>query len=204
MSLGLCRLSKSAETNALAPVSGAHERSTKGEMPSGLLDLWMSKEDRTPLTVFWLNLTLGIKPWHRGTWSAALFLGDDRRKLSSRQKERPWDRISLSPYGPRCHFLCVMSVAERRLAKVAKCRLWEPKLTSSGGVALKLLADFGDMLGPYSDNLPLKESRSSVILLLWGFHLCILSNHCLGSDLICLAFAKTYQTKAMTCYWLAP
>ena len=35
-------------------------------MPSGPLDLWMSKEDRARLTADWWNLTSGINLWHRG------------------------------------------------------------------------------------------------------------------------------------------
>ena len=46
--------------------SGAHERSTKEEIPSGPLGLWMSKEDRSHLTAFWLNLISGIELRHRG------------------------------------------------------------------------------------------------------------------------------------------
>ena len=64
-------------------------------MPSGPLDLWMSKEDTGRLTAVWLNLTSGIELW---LWSAALFLGHPKSSL--RQRERPGDRLSLLPCQP--------------------------------------------------------------------------------------------------------
>ena len=40
-----------------------------------------------------------------------------------------------------------------------------PEFMSSGRVALKLLANFGDMFGPCFGNLPLKEPRGSAVFL---------------------------------------
>ena len=70
MSLGLCRLSKTAETNALAV--SAQEHMNRALMPSGPLNLWMSKEEGAPLTAFWLNLTLSIELWPRGMFDGVV------------------------------------------------------------------------------------------------------------------------------------
>ena len=89
MNLGQRRLSKSAETNALAPVSAQEHRN--GALRERL-DLWMSKEDRARLTAFWLNLTSGIELWHRGMvggvvpWSS---------KVEFEAKRAPW-RLAFS------------------------------------------------------------------------------------------------------------
>ena len=67
MSLGLRRLSRSAETNALAPVSAQEDKNGALRERCHLARSACGCPKRTGrLIAVWLNLTSCIEPWHRG------------------------------------------------------------------------------------------------------------------------------------------